>query len=162
VDAHAILTSRDGGATWTARPFTPENAGSKEFQISNERVLFRTREGVLVLSFMNLNERVWTWSNEIKDARPGCRLPQYVVRSLDNAAHELGLLLAGVFRGRPLVARDPALPDRRLQFARPAPPPALRPAPACLEPVRPGQRVQARAARRGRHPVRHASELDAG
>lgn len=86
VDSHHILTSRDGGKTWLSTPFAPQQSQywTKDFQISDERVLFRTREGVLVLSFMNINELVFSWNNETKDSGPGVRLPQYVVRSLDN------------------------------------------------------------------------------
>ncbi|MCC6682662.1 MAG: exo-alpha-sialidase [Phycisphaeraceae bacterium] len=60
----------------------PMFTDSASFQISNERALLRTKQGVVILACMNLRERHWTWSNDLHDA-PGARLPTYVIRSLD-------------------------------------------------------------------------------
>jgi sialidase-1 len=72
--------SHDKGKTWTSFPIfeKPEN-----FLISDERALIKTKNGVILLAFMNLKERDnWNWQTEISDS-PGARLPTYTVRSLD-------------------------------------------------------------------------------
>ncbi len=84
VDDRNTLSSRDNGRTWTPHPLFAYARNDKEYKISNERVLLRTRRNTLIVSFMNLNEKVWLWRNEIKDALPGTRLPHYAMRSLDS------------------------------------------------------------------------------
>ncbi|OGV70672.1 MAG: hypothetical protein A2269_05015 [Lentisphaerae bacterium RIFOXYA12_FULL_60_10] len=79
-----VMTSRDRGRKWTEHPLFTYGPNDKEYKISNERVLFRTAKGTLILSFLNLNERVWLWRNELKDALPGTRCPNYITRSTDN------------------------------------------------------------------------------
>ena len=81
IDSQATLLSRDGGRTWSKpRPlFGPEH----NIKVSNERALFRTKSGTVIAAFMNLNERNWTWNNELHDA-PGAKLPTWVMRSLDD------------------------------------------------------------------------------
>jgi sialidase-1 len=83
VDDRNVLASVDEGETWTSQPLFNYDRNEKEYKISNERVLIRATTGTLILSFMNLNERVWLWRDELHDALPGTRLPQYVVRSTD-------------------------------------------------------------------------------
>lgn len=83
VDDRQVLVSGDNGSSWQSRPLFDYVRGSKEYKISEERVLLRTRKGTIILSFMNLNERLWLWKDELKDALPGQRLPHYVMRSLD-------------------------------------------------------------------------------
>jgi len=79
VDTTNCLTSADEGRTWQAKTiFT----NPTKFRASNERVLLRTREGVLITAFMNLAERSWTWDKQLGDA-PGAALPTYVMRSTD-------------------------------------------------------------------------------
>lgn len=82
-DRTGTLSSRDGGRSWTPRPLFRYGEKDKEFKISDERVLLRTRRNTLILSFMNLNERVWGWSDERHDTVPGVRCPNYVMRSVD-------------------------------------------------------------------------------
>jgi len=82
IDADASFTSDDGGNTWSEpRPLT--GAAEKNIRVSNERALLRTKSGVIIAAFMNLNERKWTWQNDLHDA-PGATLPTYVMRSLDD------------------------------------------------------------------------------
>ena len=83
-DRYGIAITIDAGQTWTTRPLYGYGENDKEFKISNERVLLRTRKGSLILSFMNLNERHWLWRPELHDALPDTRLPHYVARSTDN------------------------------------------------------------------------------
>lgn len=74
------LISSDQGQTWAAYDMF-ENPD--EFQISNERAILKTSNGVIILAFMNLKERKnWNWQPEISDS-PGAILPTYAIRSLD-------------------------------------------------------------------------------
>lgn len=81
IDKTSSYTSSDDGKTWSApRPLFTNN---EKISVSNERVLFRTRDGAIIAAFMNLDERKWTWNNNLGDA-PGAQLPTYVMRSLDD------------------------------------------------------------------------------
>ena len=76
------VISNDDGKTWSApRPLT--GATEKNIQVSNERAMMRTKDGTIIAAFMNLNQRKWTWSNELFDA-PGAELPTWVMRSEDD------------------------------------------------------------------------------
>ncbi len=82
LDAEASYVSRDDGQTWSdPRPL--HGTSVHNVRVSNERALFRTRDGTIIAAYMNLNERKWTWSNELHDA-PGATLPTYVMRSTDD------------------------------------------------------------------------------
>ena len=83
VDERGVLESGDDGRSWESRPLFDYGKRDKEFKISQARALFRTREGTLIFSFMNQNERRWTWQDELHDILPGNRLPHYVTRSTD-------------------------------------------------------------------------------
>ena len=82
VNESNCLTSSDEGATWQAKAIFPDAA---KFKISQERVILRTREGVVIVAFMNYAEKHWTWDDKIGDA-PGAVLPNYVMRSPDDGA----------------------------------------------------------------------------
>ncbi|NNE93307.1 MAG: exo-alpha-sialidase [Verrucomicrobiales bacterium] len=76
---HAMI-SKDDGKTWEKFPVF---ADPEKFRISYERALTCTREGTVIVSFMNLVERSgWNWQPEIHDS-PEANLPNYVVRSTD-------------------------------------------------------------------------------
>jgi hypothetical protein len=79
-NAQHALISKDDGKTWEKFPVFAEPA---KFRISYERALTCTRDGVVIVAFMNLVERAgWAWNPEIHDS-PNARLPTYVVRSPD-------------------------------------------------------------------------------
>ena len=80
IDSAATFVSADGGLTWSEP--RPVFTGGQNIKISNERAMMRTKEGTIIAAFMNLNERKWTWKNDLGDA-PGAVLPTYVMRSLD-------------------------------------------------------------------------------
>ncbi|MEQ9407966.1 MAG: exo-alpha-sialidase [Fuerstiella sp.] len=84
VDAYSVRRSADDGMTWTDAPLFD---ASKQFRISNERALLRTREGVVIAAWMNLNERSspkgWRWGDADVDWRDFV-LPTYVCRSVDD------------------------------------------------------------------------------
>lgn len=74
------LISSDSGKSW--EEFEMFKAGQK-FKISNERALLKTQSGIIILAFMNLEERKnWNWDPDISDS-PGAILPTYTIRSLD-------------------------------------------------------------------------------
>ncbi|HIK94313.1 MAG TPA: exo-alpha-sialidase [Planctomycetes bacterium] len=81
IDTTASYVSTDEGRTWSAG--RPLFSGQHSIRVSNERAVFRTRDGVIIAAFMNLAERHWTWSDQLGDA-PEARLPTYVMRSLDD------------------------------------------------------------------------------
>jgi hypothetical protein len=81
VDDRQAHVSDDGGRTWTARPLF---AAADQFSCRGERTLLRTRDGTLVLAFLNMQEMVFRWDQEQGGPQPGCRLPVYVTRSSDD------------------------------------------------------------------------------
>ncbi|HEX7008960.1 MAG TPA: exo-alpha-sialidase [Phycisphaeraceae bacterium] len=74
------LVSNDEGKTWQAYPMFVDPSA---FKISNERAILQTKEGVVIVAFMNMAQRHWTWSDELGDA-PRAVLPTYVIRSTDD------------------------------------------------------------------------------
>jgi sialidase-1 len=84
IDTKSALRSKDEGKTWTT---TPLFADSTKFNVSNERALLRTKEGVIISAWMNGAEkkspRGWHWGE------PGVKwtdfvLPTYICRSTDD------------------------------------------------------------------------------
>jgi sialidase-1 len=81
VERNMSLISKDNGKTWNKYPIFQDSAS---FNIRVERVLFRTKGGVIILAFANDRERAnWAWQDDLADS-PGAMLPTYVVRSLDD------------------------------------------------------------------------------
>jgi sialidase-1 len=82
IDSDGTFISNDDGKTWSPpRPLT--GATERNIKVSNERAMMRTKDGTIIAAFMNLNQRKWTWSNELFDA-PGAELPTWVMRSEDD------------------------------------------------------------------------------
>lgn len=84
LEAKAAMRSSDEGRTWTSTPLFADGAKDR---VSNERALLRTREGVIVGAYMNLEERRspegWGWGEKDVDWR-GFVLPTYTIRSTDD------------------------------------------------------------------------------
>ncbi len=80
VDDARVLVSRDDGRSWTPRPLFADPA---KFQCRGERALLRTRDGTLLLAFLNVKEMVFQWDQAHGGPQPGMRLPVYVTRSTD-------------------------------------------------------------------------------
>ena len=84
IDAQNALHSSDEGKTWKSTPLFRE---PKKYNVSNERALLRTREGVIVSAWMNGAERGapkgWHWG-EPSAKWQDFILPTYVCRSLDD------------------------------------------------------------------------------
>lgn len=81
VDGAQVLVSGDAGQTWEPGPLFSQ---PKKFQCHGERVLLRTREGTLLLAFLNSRE-VAGQEDEVQGSpKPGSHLPLYVARSVDD------------------------------------------------------------------------------
>ncbi len=81
IDSKSTFVSKDGGLTWSEP--RPLFQADRKITVSNERAMLRTKDGSIIAAFMNLEERNWTWKNELHDA-PGAKLPTYVMRSTDD------------------------------------------------------------------------------
>lgn len=84
IDAKNAMRSSDGGRSWSSTPLFADPA---KFNVSNERALLRTREGVIVSAWMNGAERRqpkgWRWGE--KDVSwTDFVLPTYSCRSTDD------------------------------------------------------------------------------
>lgn len=84
LDAQTANRSTDGGKTWTNTPVFRE---PKKFNISNERALLRTSDGVVIAAWMNGAERStpkgWGWGEKGVKWQDFV-LPTYACRSLDD------------------------------------------------------------------------------
>ena len=83
LDAKNALLSTDECLLWTKTPLFSEPA---KFTVSSERALLRTREGVIISSWMNLAERAqpkgWRWGEKAVSWKEFV-LPTYTCRSTD-------------------------------------------------------------------------------
>lgn len=79
-DKFAHITP-DDGQTWL-KPI-PLFTEGQDLKVSNERVLTRTRGGVVILAFMNLYSRDWGWDDEKNAPDREVRLDVWTIRSLD-------------------------------------------------------------------------------
>ncbi|MDP6114545.1 MAG: sialidase family protein [Planctomycetota bacterium] len=78
-DPSQVCISRDSGGTWDEHPVVPPGSDTA---VAYTGALLRSRNGTIVLGFVNTAARNWTWDDELKDA-PGARLPTCAMRSLD-------------------------------------------------------------------------------
>ncbi|MDY0169634.1 MAG: exo-alpha-sialidase [Thermoguttaceae bacterium] len=82
VDSREALVSGDDGQTWKAYPLF---ADPEKFLARPERALLRTREGTLIMAFLNEQEITrGTWAVNDKEELKRFYLPTYIIRSLDN------------------------------------------------------------------------------
>jgi photosystem II stability/assembly factor-like uncharacterized protein len=120
VDATDALVSRDEGQTWQAYPMF---ADPQAFKVSSERAVLCTREGHVVVAFMNLATRsAQNWDSKTKDFVPEIRLDVCTVRSLDGGqtwrdAQVIQTLYAGCVRAL-VQARDDSLVIATQQIRR--------------------------------------------
>jgi len=84
IDNQNALRSVDEGRTWASAPLF---ASKGKFNVSNERALLRTREGVVISAWMNGAERKqpqgWHWGEKGVDWKAFV-LPTYTCRSTDD------------------------------------------------------------------------------
>ncbi|MEX2233493.1 MAG: exo-alpha-sialidase [Cyclobacteriaceae bacterium] len=83
IDTTTTFISKDEGKTWTEYPVFKE---PDKFSISKERALIRTRSGVIILAFINMEEvGKFEWQADIMDFPAEKAIaPTYAIRSLDN------------------------------------------------------------------------------
>jgi hypothetical protein len=81
VDADRVMISADGGKTWQPRKLFSD---PERYACRGERAILQTREGTLVLAFLNMKEMVFRWDQARGGPLPECRLPVYVTRSTDD------------------------------------------------------------------------------
>jgi Neuraminidase (sialidase) len=81
VEGNFAHVTRDGGKTWDEP--RPLFTSGQNLKVSNERVLLRTRNGVLILAFMNLADLKWKWDKAANQPAPDVRLDVWTIRSLD-------------------------------------------------------------------------------
>lgn len=80
VDGTHSYISADEGKTWTEHSIFTQ---PEKYNIREERALIQTKQGIVILAFVNAREQAnWNWQNDISDS-PGAILPTYAVRSLD-------------------------------------------------------------------------------
>jgi sialidase-1 len=80
IDTIKSYISKDEGKTWKEYPIITM---PDRYLISKERALIRTRNGVIILAFINEKELAnWNWKTDIHDSQ-GSSAPTYTVRSLD-------------------------------------------------------------------------------
>ncbi len=86
VNAQHALVSHDEGRTWQKHPLFSD---PRKYEVSNERTLLRTRDGVVIAAWMNLREKHnaegFRWGGDESKFREWI-LPTYVCRSLDDGA----------------------------------------------------------------------------
>ncbi|MCC6507841.1 MAG: exo-alpha-sialidase [Pirellulaceae bacterium] len=84
IDSKNALHSQDEGRSWSSSPLFAEPA---KFNVSNERALLRTREGVVISAWMNGAERKtptgWRWGDKSVSWKDFV-LPTYTCRSTDD------------------------------------------------------------------------------
>ena len=84
-DASEVHVSRDDGKTWESRPLFKDPT---KFECRRERAVLRTRDGVVLIAFMNQKElhshRRPDTETTAGNAYPDHRLPVYVVRSTND------------------------------------------------------------------------------
>lgn len=81
VGEHDVQVSADEGRSWKSRPLFRD---AKKYACRPERCVLRTREGTILIAFMNQAEYVFHWDQDQGGPQADCRLPVYVVRSLDD------------------------------------------------------------------------------
>lgn len=81
VDKKDAIMSSDGGKTWERHPIF---SAEQPYEIRDERALLRTRDGSIVLLFMNEAVRHYSWDKEKNLPKPDMLLPSYAIRSTDN------------------------------------------------------------------------------
>lgn len=80
IDNDKSCISHDGAKTWIEYPIFTDTG---KFKMGPAKAIICTRNGIIILAFVNLKERAnWNWQNDIHDS-PGATLPTYAVRSLN-------------------------------------------------------------------------------
>jgi len=82
VDANVLRTSSDGGKTWS-EPGEPICSGMNLGHIGHVGQPLRTRDGALVILYLDFDGYNFSWDNEKGEPKPECKLELWAIRSLD-------------------------------------------------------------------------------
>jgi hypothetical protein len=83
VDHDALRTSMDDGKTWS-QPGPPIAPGMNLSWGGHVGQLLRTRQGALIIAYLDFAEYRFSWDNDKGAPNPDCKLELWVIRSLDN------------------------------------------------------------------------------
>ncbi len=88
VEGNMIMVSVDDGATWTTRNVLYDGEGpgipdARESPISGSP-LIRTRDGPLIMVYLDMESRVWEWDEDAKEATPESHSEVWAIRSTDD------------------------------------------------------------------------------
>jgi len=94
VDETGTLVSYDDGKTWKRRPLF---SAGQPFKVRPERALLRTRDGTLLLVFIDDSVRKYSWNKQKNLPNEDMHLPSYALRSRDDGRtwQDLHLLCDG-------------------------------------------------------------------
>lgn len=80
IEKNMSCISMDEGKTWLLFPIFED---ANKFEIRIERVLYKAKNGTIILAFANDKERAnWNWDSVTHDS-PNATIPTYAIRSLD-------------------------------------------------------------------------------
>ena len=82
VDRNRLSTSKDGGKTWS-EPGPIIAPGMNVEHPGHVGQLLRTRDGTIVIVYVDFTDRFFSWSEEKLAPNPGCKLELWVIRSTD-------------------------------------------------------------------------------
>lgn len=82
IDKNVLRTSTDGGKTWSegGEPIDPGMDIAANGHVGQ---FLRTRNGTLVITFLDMSAYSWDWNNETQGPNPGCKLELWAIRSTD-------------------------------------------------------------------------------
>ena len=80
MDPQGFRVSRDDGKTWSEP--TPVCDGLSPDEPAS-RYLLRTRNGTLVMVYLNFTGRKFEWDEKLKEPSEGCKLEVWAIRSVD-------------------------------------------------------------------------------
>ncbi len=82
IDKNILRSSTDGGKTWSEGG-APIDPGIDIAANGHVGQFLRTKNGILVIAFLDMSDYVWDWNNEKQEPNPGCKLELWTIRSAD-------------------------------------------------------------------------------
>lgn len=96
VEKNVLVKSIDDGATWTTES-EPIHSGMNLTHYGHVGQPLRTKDGTLVILFLDFDDYKFSWNDELRAPNPDCRLELWSIRSRDDGKswEEPQRLLAG-------------------------------------------------------------------